>query len=406
MIAKASRWLTLIPAILAAGSAGAQDLCGLAAGAQPVRIVAEGAPLRIEMRSGDVVHARAISLSGGTARLESESLGLLEVSCALIAAARPGEGSAPAADAATSATVARLSAAEAGAIRGRGPSSDAPDQARSAGAVVIRPDLQEALRRAELLRNPDSLQLGAGRFRLTTGLNVGLSGRFGDRSREVGLSQQVTYGWTDRFATFGTIGFSRLDRETASLSPDGTVAVVRRSDGGVSSMALGASYALNNPTRALPTFTLSGNVAFPARAPRTLGAQRVGEGYRSGTLRLEAGREYDSVSWTAAVFATAFLPETVAGAETQPGLRSGVELFGSLMLNDRHSVFSTLTFTDVQRTTVDGRGVAGTDQQHFSMGLGFTSELARDWYLSGRVESPIGNTDNLTTVGVAVTREF
>lgn len=409
-----TRRLLFLPAALFADSAVAQDMCGLALGAEPVRIVSDGDPLRVSLRSGEIVHARAISLARGMARLDSDVLGTLEVTCAMVVAASQKRNAAPAGNGAPGAMMAPLAAREAEAIRGRGPATQPPAQsptqppARTGNASppVIRPDLEEALRRAELLRNPDNPQVGSGRVRLTSSFNYGLAGSVGNRSREVGVSQQVSYGWTDRLTTFASVSYGHVAQETLTLTGAGTPTLSNQVDSGISSYTAGASYRLNRPTAALPAFTVTGLAAVPARAPRTLDASRVGEGHRSATVRVEAGREYDSVSWTATVFATAFGSETISDREVQPGFQSGVDLFGALMLNDRYSVFSSVTFTDRQRTASAGLGVPGADRQQLSMEFGFISELTRGWYLSARIGSLLGSETGAANIGAAITLEF
>ena len=398
--------LLAVAAALCAGSAGAQDVCSLAGGAEPVRIVSEGGPLQLSLRSGEIVHARSISLARGMARVDSESFGTLELACASVAAISKATHADRVGHLAPMATLPPLSAIQADAMRGRGADTSAPARSGNPPPPVIRPELEEALRRAELLRNRENPQVGLGRVRLTSGFNLGLSSSAGNRSQELGVSQQVSYGWTDNLSVFGSIGYARVSQESLNPTGAGATPVFDQTRSGDTAYAAGVSYRLNRPTDGLPEFTLTGLVGVPARAARILDQSSVGAGHRSGTIRLEAGREYDSVSWTVGVFATSFLPQTISDSKVQPGLQSGVDFFGALMLNDRYSVSASVRFTDRQRATIAGVGLPGSDRQGISTEYGFVSELTRGQYLSVRIGNLLGTETNAASVGASLTFEF
>lgn len=398
--------LLVLPVLLWANSVFAQDMCGLAGGTAAVRIAADGDPLRISLRSGDLVYARAISLARGTARLESDVLGTVEVDCAMVVSASrltvPVRGS----EDAPRLPGPFLVAAEADAVRGRSADTQVPVRSGSPPTPVIRPELEEALRRAELLRNPGNLQVGLGRIRLTTGFNLALGSGAGNSSRDLGVSQQVSYGVTDALSVFASVSYTQGVQDTLTLPHANAGATPNRVRSVGSSLAAGASYRLNLPTAAVPAFTVTGLIGAPARSVSGSGESIGGDGHHSATIRIEAGREYDSVSWAAAIFATALGAQTISDLKVQPGFRSGVDLFGALMLNDRYSVYASLKIADSRHTRSAGIALPGTARQRLSTEYGFVSELTPGRLLSVRIGNLLGGETNTATVEAALTLEF
>jgi hypothetical protein len=278
----------------------------------------------------------------------------------------------------------------------------------SSDSVKLRPELEVALQRAELLRDPENQLIKNGGLRLSTTLSLGLastSSASGEaRSTSSTLTQSVSYGVTDRLSLSGgvTVGGNR----TGFREVNATTGREEIRTSSTRQAFASAAYQLASATTKLPSLSTSLTISAPLNNPTDGLRASSGGGIKSITTAIDVGRTYDSASWALSTGATF----TETGRDSQGnqyrfGPDYSIGLFGALLLNDRYSAFTSVRFGR-SRFSSKSSASGAENSNYANLLIGFNGEVTDKWFVSGSLGYPLLGQSRSLNAGVSIARTF
>jgi hypothetical protein len=352
---------------------------------------------------GEVYRANAIRFAEATIELMTQRAGLVRIPCESVThvgvdPSSPQEKLRASDQSVATKTEANLNATQAG----------ASTPSESNDAVKLRPELEEALKKAELLRDPENQLIKKGGLRLSTTLSLGLasatSARGDSRSTSSAVTQSVGYGVSDRISVSGGIT-AGSNRNAFIAAGSGTAREEIASSSSRQAFA-SVAYQIANATPKLPSVNASLAISAPLGNGGNGLRSSSGGGIKSLTAGIDVGRTYDSATWAASASAT--FTETgrdSQGTEYRFGPDYSLGLFGALLLNDRYSAFTSVRFGR-SRFSSKFSGDVAQSVNFANLAVGFNGEVADKWFVSGSLGYPLLGQSRSLNAGVSIARTF